>query len=362
VSARDDQARFFGKLAALVEAGVPLLAAYETALGEVESASLRGALARILARAYRGSSLTDAFGVEAALFSPEVLLLIQTGEQTGDIDRKAAAISRGLADGVFGATGDGGGPEAGALDALVAAVRAANATSGILDTDGGAPRLRLRGPEGGREAPIAAEVSADAVLRELRAGSGPEPAERVAVRVCEPDAGPEIVVEVLPEEPGPPLSTADLARVREWLSKPGGLVLVAGLPGPARDRLLAGLLGLTDPVARPVGILGPRLPGVPPGVRVYAPGETRLGDLAHLDVLLAPEPRSAGEWEAAAGAALSGRSVVVPVTSVDLPSVLRRIEGGGVLPEILPPAIAGGVLLAPDGSAHTFFPADLKHR
>ena len=131
---RRDQAQFFGKLAALMEAGIPLLRAFEVAADRVRDDGLRYALGRILDRAYQGSSIADSFESEAPYFSSEARCLLAQGEETGDIEKKAAAISEGLASGIFepGRPGEEiSGPEGSPLDRLISDAVEAGATAVI---------------------------------------------------------------------------------------------------------------------------------------------------------------------------------------------------------------------------------------
>ena len=119
MSLRGDQTRFFAKLAALMEAEVPLLNAFEVASGNVRSVGFKAALDRILSRAYGGTQLTAAISDEGALFSPEVMCLLRHGESTGDLEMKSAAIAKGLAEGTFEGGRIEGGDEGDLLDALL---------------------------------------------------------------------------------------------------------------------------------------------------------------------------------------------------------------------------------------------------
>ncbi|MHC4473382.1 MAG: type II secretion system F family protein [Planctomycetota bacterium] len=98
---REDQAKFFGKVGALMGAGVPMLRAFEVAQERVETPALREALKRIMELTYHGNSVTESFATEGSHFTKEVLCLLQTGEEMGDLEKKASAIARGLLDGSF---------------------------------------------------------------------------------------------------------------------------------------------------------------------------------------------------------------------------------------------------------------------
>jgi len=73
---REEQARFFGKLAALMEGGVPMLRAFEVAAERVEHEGLHAALDRVLKSAYSGRSIAEAVAKESPVFSPEVIVLL----------------------------------------------------------------------------------------------------------------------------------------------------------------------------------------------------------------------------------------------------------------------------------------------
>lgn len=338
MSAREQQATFFGKLAALAGAGVPLLQAFETATGGLPEGPVRDALSRILVEGYRGSSLTDSFRKESDVFSTEVLVLVETGERMGDIDAKADAIGKGLAAGLLSAPEPRTGPDAGGLDDLLRSLRAAGGTEAIVEPGAGGPRVRLRTETGFQlwSLPPAFDPA-----RLAGAAGERDDVEVVAVATSR---GEELVVRLLDPEEEPHWPAPE--EVSGWLARDRGLVLVASLPGRAREELRDTLLAAVDRERRKVGILGgsTRLAGV----TAYATEPERAAELAHLDVLALPEPTGRASAEAAAGAAL-GAVAVVSVTAADAAEARARLLEAGLAEATLDAVLIGTVARTPAG-------------
>lgn len=338
MSAREEQATFFGKLAALAGAGVPLLQAFETAAGGLPEGPVREALSRILREGYRGSSLTDAFRKEAAVFSPEVLVLVETGEGMGDLDGKAEALGKGLAAGVLSAPEPRAGPEAGGVGDLIRALRAAGAAEAIVEPGAGRPRVRLR-TDSGLQA-----WSPPAGFDPGRLAGAAAERDDVEVVAVATSRGPELVVRRLDPEEEPHWPAPD--EVAAWLAADRGLVLLGALPGRAREELRDALLAAVDRERRKVGVVGgtTRVSGV----TVYPADPGRAPEVGHLDVVALAEPTDRAGAEAAAGAALDAVAVVT-VTAADAAEARARLLEAGLPEAALDAVLLGTVVRTPAG-------------
>jgi len=277
MSAREDQARFFGKLAALLQAEVPLLRAMEVALEGVRGAELRDALLRITDRAYQGISLGESFREEAAVFGSEVLTLIGVGEEGGDLEGKTAAIARGLGSDVFdvGREGSGSGDDEGLARLVRQGVDGGATAIHIEPVEEGA-RIRIRTEEGLREIAAVSAGRFERILGRCRrrlgvsadAPDGPVTADfdvdgrRVRLSLSPYEEGPGVVIHLPAVEREVPgleqlgLTDRQADAVRGWLAKPSGIVLVAGPAGGDRDLVVAAVLSEVDRERRKTIITG----------------------------------------------------------------------------------------------------------
>ncbi len=240
MSGAAEQAMFFGKFGRLMEGGVPMLRAFETALGAVTDRDLSEALSRVLERAWGGTSLADACAEEPGVFGREVLCLLAEGERMGDVERKAAAIAAGLSAGEFGE-----GDERAAREALAEVLRvAADAGARAVHLDASGAFLRA----GGVLRPAMAGAPGPALLR-AAVGRGPVfEVGGLRVRVVRgegPDAGAVLhLVAAAGSGIGRlGLAAADAERLREWLARGPGIVLVAAADRWAAAEGLAALAG-----------------------------------------------------------------------------------------------------------------------
>ena len=271
----DPQARFFGKFGKLMQAGIPLLRAFEVAADRVEDGELKKALGRALSRAFEGSSLLDALGAEEGLFAPEVLCLVGEGERAGDIDRKAVAIAEGLASGDFAtgvASGGAGGGDAGLAELLGAAETAG---AGVVHVGPTEVALRV----GRTLARVETSAGVHQLLRALgrRGERFREGSLRVRATFETLSEGPAAVLRLLPGG-GRTLADAglgeeDVHEVEGWLRREAGVVLAYGPLGHGVEALLEGMVALIDRDGRRVVTTSV---ADLPGVLVAAPGAAVL--------------------------------------------------------------------------------------
>jgi type II secretory ATPase GspE/PulE/Tfp pilus assembly ATPase PilB-like protein len=282
---RTEQAAYFGKLAALLKGGIPLLKAMEVSLERVNDPELRDALERVLKRCWQGTCLTDSFTEEAAVFPTEIRCLIATGEESGDLEEKAKAIAEGLSSGAFESrVGDG--PEVSPFDRLIEDALAIDATAvHLVPVESGvAVRCRVSGKL--KEVAVLGEsLALDLVERiHLRCGLDAEPfpvplsgecvagGRALSASFCPLAEGESLVLRIEAEKVEGPrlidlgLSEEQAALVARWLVRPNGFVLVAGPPGSGRQSMLAALMGRLDAATSRLFAIArgtlPRIPGV----------------------------------------------------------------------------------------------------
>jgi hypothetical protein len=370
------QAIFFGRLAALLKANLPLLKAMEVALERVEAGRLRDALSRILDRAYQGSSLTDAFNLEGEVFSTEVLTLIASGEETGDLEFRTQAVADGLAAGTFAArpsAGTGAPP----LERIAEQAVAGGATAIHVTPlpDGAAVFFRIGGALTRPEALCAADLLDLLERAHLLCGLPPEPVHQarcgefdaagmhVAASFCPVPEGESIVLRLaamhalVPDLADFGLSGGQAAVLREWGERRNGIVLAAGLPGSGRTRLLRSLLATTDREARRIfavtALPMPRIAGVS---RILADPDSRAAALRavllqDLDAVLVDEIEGPAVATTAVRVARTGHLVLAGITAGGATEALAALLDLGLDPEdvaelvigvaVLPPGIAG---------------------
>ncbi|MHC4860715.1 MAG: ATPase, T2SS/T4P/T4SS family [Planctomycetota bacterium] len=265
---REDQAKFFGKVGALMGAGVPMLRAFEVAQERVETPALREALKRIMELTYHGNSVTESFATEGSHFTKEVLCLLQTGEEMGDLEKKASAIARGLLDGSFdpGRPDEEASGEGDRLSSLLEDSRSAGASDVHVEPlpEGALVRLRVESSLRAEKTLTGEECRELIGLAKRRGRLDPAVSDRaqagwfewnehvVRVSTCPYAPGEGLVLRIIDatprevrlEETGMTKSAA--AAVRSWLADGHGLVLVAGPRTSGRRSTLAALLSELD--------------------------------------------------------------------------------------------------------------------
>ena len=84
---------FSRSLAAMTDAGLPLLRAMETTQGQIRSQKLSAALTMMIQDIRGGSTFRDAMTKHPALFSPFWISLVETGEASGQLSRALEQIA-----------------------------------------------------------------------------------------------------------------------------------------------------------------------------------------------------------------------------------------------------------------------------
>jgi Tfp pilus assembly pilus retraction ATPase PilT len=365
MSLREDQTRFFGKLAALMEAEIPLLNAFEVAAEGVVSASFRGSLERILSRAYGGMSLTDAIEKEGEIFSPEIMCLLRHGEATGDLELKSAAIARGLSEGVFESGSVPEGEEGDLLDVLVDEASEAGASDVHLEPMPGGATLRFR-VEGRLDSVREinhAEAGVLLVLAKRKAGLDPSvvglPQEgrfdvedgEIRASTCPYADGEGLVLRFLPEREPPRLADVGLGEVAEgWLAAPSGLVLVAAPPGHGRRTAIEAMLAKLDRTERKVMLVDRhqtiRMPGLLPVALDeeddFEPADAVVAALHQdLDAVAIPDLEDTDTLDQALRAVLTGHLVILGLDAGDTHSAIEMLLSSGADPDTLAATLLG---------------------
>jgi len=239
VSLRDTQVAFLQKFAHLYDSGVPLAEALEIARRDIAE-PLHAAIAQVVEDLYRGSSLADAMARREDIFGPEVVGIIRSGEQRGELGDAARSAATGLSGRVF----DPRRLPAEQVDGLL--LTAGDARVVHLEPTG---RVRLRTAaglsDGGEmDAPALGEAVAQ------RAGIDPDGGngaflwnDRLIRVVVTPTAqGPSTVVR-LSGVPGP-----EPAEAKAWRkARRAGLLVVVGGRYADKDACLRSILKAFDP-------------------------------------------------------------------------------------------------------------------
>ena len=84
---------FSRSLAAMTDAGLPLLRAMETTQGQIRSRKLSAALATMIQDIRGGSTFRDAMAKHSTLFSPFWISLVETGEASGQLSKALEQIA-----------------------------------------------------------------------------------------------------------------------------------------------------------------------------------------------------------------------------------------------------------------------------
>ncbi|MFI5404021.1 MAG: type II secretion system F family protein, partial [Planctomycetota bacterium] len=92
---RQGQIVMLRKFAHLYDSGVPLTEALEIASAEAGQ-ELQSAVAEVVEDLYRGSSLADAMARRGETFGPEIVTILRSGEQRGELGAAARNAASGL--------------------------------------------------------------------------------------------------------------------------------------------------------------------------------------------------------------------------------------------------------------------------
>jgi len=351
MSAREDQVRFFGKVAALIEAGVPPLEAFRMGSRGVRDAGLSAAIDRILDRARQGTSITEAFNAEDEHFSAEVLTLLELGEGAGDLEKKARVISEELRSGVFEVGAPGGGAKEDSLPRLIEEAIRSGATDLYFEpvVDGARLRLRIDGFMKDHGRLTTGEIESLLASVRRRGGLSTTDAifgftvagERVTARFCRYEHGEGLLLSLAPsiatgstlENIG--LGAEDARRIRGWLATGDGVVIVTGPRGSGKTTTLAAMLREIDVDRLKVTALDPSGEIQVRGVARVAPRPDILGAFeAQIaqdpDVVYLAEVSSAEMAKRALAAAGSGRLVLTPLHAWGAPEALARLVKIGI--------------------------------
>jgi hypothetical protein len=239
VELRQGQILLLRKFAHLYDSGVPLAEALELA-SEEAGAALQDAVAGVVEDLFRGTSLADALARRHDAFGPEIVGIIRSGEQRGELGDAARSAAAGLEGRILGPRAL---PE-GEIDLLLA--NAGDARAIHLEPP---RRVRTRASGGlsdGFEMDAAglAEALARRAGIEGDAGEGSFLWRNRLVRVSiapTPD-GPAAVA-WLSAEPG-----KEPAEARAWREGRPGLLVVTGGRHADLDAVLRAALGSFDPV------------------------------------------------------------------------------------------------------------------
>jgi hypothetical protein len=243
---REAQILLLEKFARLYDGGVPLAEALEIVGGELQP-PFGDVVEEIVRALYGGSTLADAMARHADVFGPEIVGLIRSGEQRGELGQAARAAAAGLGERVL----DPVAPPRLDLDALL--LRTGDAGFAHVTPEG---RLLLRIGD----APLedAGEIDARATAGALARAAGLEGGtgagcflwqDRVLrVAVAPTPRGPATVVGIS-RPPGP-----EPAAAADWRAAAPGLLLVAGSRHDDYDGCLRSILAGFAPTVKRVAV------------------------------------------------------------------------------------------------------------
>lgn len=235
---REGQIVLLRKFAHLYDSGVPLTEALEIASAEVGNA-LQEAISSVVEDLFRGSSLADAMARRGDAFGPEIVGILRSGEQRGELGNAARNAAAGLEGHVLEPRSL---PE-GQIDGLLA--NAGDARAIHLE-----PPSRVRLRAGGRlsdgfeaDATGLAEALARRAGIEGAAGEGSFLWQNRLVRVSTaPTEDGMAAVAWLSAEPGP-----EPKEARAWREGRPGLLVVHGGRHADTDAVLRAALAAFDP-------------------------------------------------------------------------------------------------------------------
>ena len=95
------QARFWRKYLRLTRGRVPALRALEIIIRENHDTALTETITQVLGSLKSGAAFSEAFGQHPAVFSPSVLELIRSAEDSGAWDDILEEVAAGLEEGTF---------------------------------------------------------------------------------------------------------------------------------------------------------------------------------------------------------------------------------------------------------------------
>jgi type II secretory ATPase GspE/PulE/Tfp pilus assembly ATPase PilB-like protein len=378
------------KLGRMLASGVPLLRSLYTIIKETASDQVRNALVDICAHIEKGHTFHEAVRRHPGMFPPSVVTLVQSGEMSGTLERSAMAIADGLADGslavgvapaspVEADAEKGGEPDGTDVVQLATRIIAhaidSRATDIHISTLSDKPRIRVRvdGVLTDRDVPVVEPGVFQAVVSRIKMMSGMAPSDtqkmqdgrimlslkgvQYDLRVnCTPCAsGESVVLRILQRNLR--VATLDemqfsegvLAKLRAWMAKPNGIVVVCGPTGCGKTTTLYSVLQeLNVPGVKVMSVEDPvehRIDGVDQVQVRPSAGITFASALRSIlrqdpDIILVGEIRDIETAEVSIQAALTGHLVLTTLHTDDAPSAVCRMVDVG-----LPPYLVNGTLV-----------------
>jgi type II secretory ATPase GspE/PulE/Tfp pilus assembly ATPase PilB-like protein len=382
---------YWRKLGAMLKSGVPLLQALEVCGKEASDPEVTAAVGDVAQRIRSGHSMSSSLEVRGALFPASVRAMVRAAEATGRLEEVCAQIADGLESGTLQASA-GGVVDVPAVDAPESEesepaplrevsrilLRSIDSHASDIHLERFGDRLVVRYRVDGvlrADDDVRMEGSlADAVTSRVKIMAGLNVVEKrlpqdgrmqIKVRDVTYDfrvsampyaAGECIVIRILDANVTLPplerqgLTAANMARVRGWLTKPNGIIIVTGPTGCGKTTTLYSmLLELNDPgrkivtVEDPVEMLVPgvcQLPVRPASGLTFAAG--LRGMLRQdPDVILIGEVRDLETAQIAVQAALTGHMVLTTLHTLDAPGALVRLIDIGIKPFLVNSSIVG---------------------
>jgi len=385
-------AEFFGKFGHLLEAGLPVCRLLRTMKQEAGDSPMRAVIAELLERIEGGATVAQAMSQQPALFPSSLVAMVEAGELTGNLEKVAANIQRGIADGSLPVRDAAESASPAATETKPPAEAAQEPIARMVDTllfdavKAGASDVHL---EFGDPDQVRVRFRVDGVLRDMEPLPGqvrqalanrikimsginvPEkrvPQDgriqvtvagrnfdiRVSAAPCA--AGESIVLRFLNPAGVPAsvealgLSSDQLGLLRSWYRKPSGLILVTGPVGHGKTTTLYAILQeLNQPTAKVMTVEDPveveikgvcQMP-VRSSVGLTFPALLRSQLRQDPDVIMVGEIRDVETAQVAIQAVLCGKLVLTALHTPDAASALQRLCDIGLEPFLVSSTVTG---------------------
>lgn len=268
-------------------------------------------------------------------------------------------------------------PAAAWLDLLLERALASGAVDVHFEPDGGGLCVRLRGADGWREERVPGAIAAPEIVARIKVLAGLDPNERrlpldgrlawhrgdrsadFRVATLPSLHGEVVALRVLQRGVAPPqlgalgLSAAAEARVKAWLARQRGLMIVAGPTGAGKTTTAYAALGCVDAGRGKLMTVEDPVEFHREGwIQIAVDPEQGLTFAAVLRALLRQDPdvifvgevRDAATAAVAVEAALTGHGVVATLHAASVEGAIVRLLDLGVEPFLLADALTGVVV------------------
>lgn len=387
---KQDWIEFWKKMARMLEAGIPILATFETIRNESVQPAIQEVCGMLLEEVKAGHTILDALVRFPQYFSPSMLKMVQVGEMTGKLPESLQSLAAGLEEGSFSL------PEEGPADLAEVKPRESavaesdlpviNQVAGILRdayqqkasaihleamTDGVKLRFRVDGvlreiqslpkemgvalvsrikimanmnvpekrlPQDGRIHVVMARQPLDLRVSYTPIADG----ESIVLRLLTAQVNLRSMEQIFKPD--------QVETVRRWLNRTSGLIVVNGSVGSGKTTTLYALLKSLDPVRTKIMTVEHpveyRLGGVcqqsiNPGLGLTMAAALRAALRQDPDVVMCGEVRDAETVALMARAAMTGHRVLMSASADDGIQAAQWLVDIGMEPHLLASVLSG---------------------